>query len=457
VIAPCTWVAVEFVRGEIFLSGYAAGLLAYPLVQVPGMASPAAWLGVYFVSFLVAAVTCAVFARLTLSERSRTPSIATLTCAVVVWAVAWAQLDARARHQGTGTLTPGVVQTNLPQSNKISWGPERELEDMDRFGALTLQLAASEPKPDFILWPETMTPGETLEWQALQALLNDQIGLRMKDGRLLRPDHFYEAMLALQSQVQVPMLVGEDALVGVRISRQQERIRLDKDARYNSAYLLDKGAVQPARYDKVRLTPFGETMPVISRWPWLQNQLLAFGAQGMSFDLNAGQSLTVFDIPVASGEPVRVVAPICFEVMVSDHCRKLVFDGGHRRAEVIANLTNDGWFGDSDIAREKILQVARWRCIELATPMARAANTGISCFIDAQGRVIARGVEGATQSSKVDGILRAAIARGMGSTLYGRVGNLFPVALLVLCAIALGASFVRRKVPAPAGDTRTNR
>jgi apolipoprotein N-acyltransferase len=225
------------------------------------------------------------------------------------------------------------------------------------------------------------------------------------------------------------------------------KVKTSRDARYNSAYLVANGAVQPVRYDKVRLTPFGETMPFISRWPWLQNQLLAFGAGGMRFDLAAGQDLTVIPVPIHDGRTIRLVTPICFESTVNGFCRELVFEKGQRRADLIANLTNDGWFGNSDIAREQHLGIARWRCVELATPMARAANTGISAIVDSKGRILSRGVEGSQQASRNDGILRGPVTLSTATTMFARVGNIFPWTVLGLTTAALAASLVRKWLP----------
>ncbi len=105
-------------------------------------------------------------------------------------------------------------------------------------------------------------------------------------------------------------------------------------------------------------------MPYIRAWPWLQDQLLGLGANGMKFDLAAGTHLTVLNVPVASlGRSIRVVTPVCFEITVASHVRSLVFDeNGQRRADLIASITNDGWFSDTDIARQQHLsRPLRWR------------------------------------------------------------------------------------------------
>jgi apolipoprotein N-acyltransferase len=197
-------------------------------------------------------------------------------------------------------------------------------------------------------------------------------------------------------------------------------------------------------------------MPYIRAWPWLQEQMLGLGANGMKFDLAAGTHLTVLNVPVASlGRSIRVVTPVCFEITVASHVRSLVFgENGQRRADLIASITNDGWFSDTDIARQQHLQAARWRCVELATPMARAANTGISALVDAHGRIVARGVEGNEAGARAQGILIGQVPLGTKATLYARVGDIFGWATLLAGTLALIASFFRRKASPAAEQTK---
>jgi apolipoprotein N-acyltransferase len=242
------------------------------------------------------------------------------------------------------------------------------------------------------------------------------------------------------------MLVGAIGRAGFTVREgPQGGIQFDQRQKFNSVYLINDGRVQPERYDKVRLTPFGETMPYVRLWPWLQDRMLQFGANGMKFDLDFGRQMTVFNVPAASlGRHVRVVTPICFEITIANHVRALAFEHGQRRADVIASITNDGWFGGWDVAREQHLQAARWRALELATPVVRAANTGVSALIDPRGRVLARGIENDPHGSQVGGILVGEVPLGTRTTLYARVGDLLPWTALGSAFVALLASLVRR-------------
>ncbi|MFZ4430409.1 MAG: apolipoprotein N-acyltransferase, partial [Phycisphaerales bacterium] len=213
------------------------------------------------------------------------------------------------------------------------------------------------------------------------------------------------------------------------------------DRRYNSVYLLVDGETSDARYDKVRLTPFGETMPYISNFPSLEAALLDLGARGMRFDLDAGTKQTVFELPRTGGGAFRVATPICFEVTVAPHVRRLVAGRqGVRRADVIINVTNDGWFGSFVPARLQHLQIARWRSLELATPMVRAANTGISCAIDAGGQVRELGPVGAASPALSEGVVPTVVELPGELTMYARSGDVAGWASLAWLAPLLWAA-----------------
>ncbi len=422
-LVPVLWTGIEFCRGELFADGYAWSLIAYPLIDAPRLAAFGHIGGVYGVGFLVALLAGAGADQFLAPTRRRLlPAAALLAIAACgVWA--W---FTRPRVDGKSpSFTVAAIQTNVPQSNKVNWTVERELVDWKRFEDLTRKAVDRSPRPDMVLWPETMMPGMTLEPAAIETLRKEKVVLKVDLGdgpQQLPVTAFADRLLDVQRELGMPFLIGETALDGLRVVSNGDRVGFDSDARYNSVYLVRDGRVSPVRYDKMCLTPFGETMPYISAWPWLQDQLLALGAHGMAFDLARGRRLSVFSVPHAGHPDVRLVTPICFEVTVAPHCRRLVYEGGQRRADIIANVTNDGWFGDFDTAREQHLQIARWRSLELGTPTIRAANTGISTAIDLEGRVTRRGTD-AGGTARTDGPLTAIVELPRVGTIYGRFGD----------------------------------
>ncbi len=436
ILAPA-WVGVEFIRGELFANGYAWGLVAYPLIDAPVLAAAATVGGVYLVSLL----TCIPAACIIDSRAGRRAwSIAGVVTWTLATLMAWPLASA---SKGTGqTVRITAIQTNVAQSNKLAWTMESELSDFARFEAMTEE--AAKDAPDVIVWPETMLPGVTLERQALEELRSKGVyhELRGASGvRRIDADHFAVQVKALSTRVGVPLLLGEDAQEGFRVAPVDDGLEFRYDRRYNSVYLLVDGETSDARYDKVRLTPFGETMPYISNFPSLEAALLDLGARGMRFDLDAGTKETVFELPRTGGGAFRVATPICFEVTVAPHVRRLVAGRqGVRRADVIINVTNDGWFGSFAPARLQHLQIARWRSLELATPMVRAANTGISCAIDSGGRVRELGPVGAASPALSEGVVPTVVELPGELTMYARSGDVAGWASLAWLAPLLWAA-----------------
>jgi apolipoprotein N-acyltransferase len=415
---PVLWLGIEVFRGELLFDGYAWLLIGHPFIDAPRIALLAATLGAYSISFLVAATAGGLAGLAWQLSRVR---IASVAIAALAWGFAtfWIWFTVPRPLYGP-TLKVAVIQTNLPQSNKLGWTPEEQLADFDRFMELTRQAAAG--KPDLIVWPETMFPG-SLDPQAIEELRANEIGWRvpetLRPGGLLKAVEFPDRLLQLHDTSTKPLTVKDDG-------------------QFNSAFLLKDGRVA-ARYDKVQLTPFGEIMPYIHRWPWLQQRLLDFGAGGMSFNLSPGRRPVRLELEVG-GQRIEIGTPICFEVTDSgvnrDHLR-----AGEPIPSLLLNITNDGWFGNFEGGRQQHMEIARWRAVELGVPMVRAANTGISSAFDHRGRPIKIGVDGGG-AAHVDGIMTVEVRPTRPMTPYFRIGNVFAGACLVLPVLLVGAAWL---------------
>jgi apolipoprotein N-acyltransferase len=456
-IAGTILAALDFARGRVILSGYPWYTLSQPMLDIVGVPTLASWIGMHGVNTFVCFLG-ALLALFTLSpDRMRwlwpnpTPNRHFVTGLLFTVSVAIAINLTRVFVSDpapiTGGVPVGVVQTNVPQSNKQSSSLKEKIDQFAAAVALTrdvndLAFAALGDAPAFIAWPETMFPAAALNDDGVNVLRDAPAPYYALAGPMR------DSLLALQSSIGVPMLVGAMALENPRVVDAEEEgyVRLEHDGAFNSVFLVRDGGVQSPRYDKMHLTPFGEVMPLISRSDWLERQLLALGAPGMSFDLSAGDAPTRFEI----GE-LRVATPICFEATMPHVCRKLAFEGGERKANLLLNATNDGWFGRFESGRRDHLLLARWRAAELATPVVRAANTGISCFIDAQGRVYTRSVDGVLQPGRLgsrfssaiafsDAALFARIVPGTGTTLYACTGDVVGwTAFLAGCVLGVFA------------------
>ncbi|MEO1102328.1 MAG: apolipoprotein N-acyltransferase [Pseudomonadota bacterium] len=231
-------------------------------------------------------------------------------------------------------LTVRVVQPAVPQDQK--WDPANRGDIWSRLLALS---ASESDGPDVVVWPETAVPFLYRPTGDVKAALSGALG----DDTLL-----------ITGAVEI-----EDTPQGRRTT--------------NTVYALTPDGAIGGRYDKARLVPFGEFVPLSGILARLGFEALAAG--DASFSAGPGpQTLAVGRLP-----PFQPL--ICYEVIFSD--------AKAEPAEWIVNVTNDAWFGNTPGPRQH-LRHARLRAIERGLPVVRAANTGISAIIDSTGRVSAR-------------------------------------------------------------------
>ncbi len=426
---PMVLVAVEFLRGDLVCSGYAWFFAAHPMVEWPAFVQIASLGGGWLVSLLVGVVAGGLADAVLRTGRVRV--LSPVVALVMLGAfVGWGSMRlSQADEREDRSWEALIVQTNLPMSNKLAWAPEAQIEDFRAFAALTVEGArrafAEGRSPQIAIWPETAVPGFGFEPESLNTL---------RDGSIYPGDRFLTALMQISEAIGRPMLVGSPAYTDLRVEQQQ----FVWDRQFNSAYMVDRDGVH-GRTDKIFLTPFGETMPIISRWDWLEARLLDLGAAGMTFDLeeaDAPRRFTCSASDVGSADAtlgikppdsiVRIGVPICFEITAPWASRRIAFEGGQRQADVLVNISNDGWFGPSDAGRRQHVQVAQLRAVELATPVIRCANTGFSCVIDRFGR------HGSLLPAREAGTFVAAVTPATGVPLASVVGDL--VAWIALVA-----------------------
>ena len=383
-LVPIAWTGLEFLRATIAFDGYPWYLLGQPLVEWLPLAQPADIGGVTLLAILPG-ITGGLLADLVLhrgSGRGRAAACGVATLVLAAW-VGYGLMRLDAPSPTTPGPTILAIQTNLPQSNKVAWTPEQQWEDAVGFARDTVtafrEADAAGQRIDLVAWPETMLPGVGLEPASTTI---------MQDAGWWPGNRFAELAMELQALLEVPLLLGSGSYEGLRIIGEGADGRLEWDRRFNSVYLLDeRGTKATGRYDKVFLTPFGERMPYISAWPWLEQKLLDLGARGMSFDLAAGDQATLLEYRSESGPSIPIGTPICFEDTVPRACRSLVWKDGRKAAAILVNASNDGWFGRSGGPRAAHLQLARFRAIENRVPLVRVVNTGTSAWIDSNGRI----------------------------------------------------------------------
>jgi len=267
----------------------------------------------------------------------------------------------------------GVVQSNVP----VKAGEDTVPFEKIFIDQLNLSVAAFDKEsPALIIWPETMV--ETVLDERYLKLMPDGYASKIINGELVY--HASEGVYVL-----VGAFAGDAEIVN-------DKVKLK--SRYNTAFLYEPN--QPfARqyYNKIRLVPFGEYMPLKKELPFLYKLLLAMTPYDYDYTLDKGEEYKIFKMPVGD-KTYRFAASICFEDTVPAVCRKLVAEDGIKQADWLVNISNDGWFvkktdnkikASSELTQHMAISV--FRAIENRVWIVRCANTGISCVVDSVGNI----------------------------------------------------------------------
>src|SRR5213594_5026527 len=200
---------------------------------------------------------------------------------------------------------------------------------------------------------------------------------------------------------------------------------------YNAALLISDGGERMQVYRKVHLVPFGEYVPGRHRVPLLA-RIVGDQVPG---DFSAGRDYTVFEL---TNSDVQVAPLICFEDTIGELARRFVLPTDtNPGANLLVDITNDGWFLHSAGSHQHLAN-AIFRCIETRRPMVRAANTGVTCFVNEFGRVN-QVLQDETGSTFIEGVLTGAVKVPSESevTFYVRHGELFAKLCAWITLIAL--------------------
>ncbi len=402
---PALWAGLEFFRGEILFTGYAWFLLGNE--SIPLVERTAGTLDQYGRSFALAVAAMASLAMLTrIARRARKERVrgkgveaqlAVLLALVAWWGSGFVGFGQREPVETQAEpLRAAMIQSAVSQEVRTNWNIDQRLEEFGRILRLTALAYDTFPELDVIVWPETMFAGGSLDTQAVAEERAAALAFRTSTGELVPSTLFYDALMQMSAERTpgVDLLIGAIGFESLRIELEEDgSADLTWDRKHNSLFTLRDGAVR-ARADKRRLAPFGEVLPYVDAWPWLRERVLAAAANGMPFDLDPGAPAPApGTIAARDGRRVRFATTICFEVAADDVHRASLLapdpagENG-RGAELIVNVSNDGWFGGSVRAHLNHLHLARVRSAERRTPTLRAANTGICAAIDASGAVL---------------------------------------------------------------------
>jgi apolipoprotein N-acyltransferase len=300
--------------------------------------------------------------------------------------------------------------------------PLTKMQMLDTFSQLSLFPAAGESCNGVPELSSTQCSGGLNQAQRAQA---DDMRSMQPTDLIVWPEaptmfqendpQFRVAMSRLARAADAPVIVGN---IGVDADRTVKR---GYDL-YNSADFIQSNGSFTGRYDKMHLVPFGEYTPY--------KRLFAFAGkllEGVG-DFDPGKRRLLF----ASGGD-RIGTFICYESIFGDEIRQYAQMG----ADVLVNISDDGWYGDTSAAWEH-LNMVRMRAIENHRWVLRATNTGVTTAIDPYGRVVTSAPRHIRTS------LRVGFDYEHDLTFYAAHGDLFAYFCALITAGGLGLGWLRR-------------
>ena len=389
VFAPFFWVALEFARTHLPIIGFPWNLIGYATSGNLALVQLTSVTGIFGLSLLVVGFNALlVWAIASPSLQSRRAVLVTLLILVGV-----GKIGPRFVPRAVPDRVAHLVQTNFAQSESYptNW---MEIHAADMQQLENMSISAARKLPGVIIWPEVPAPFSLQDTKF--AVIADQIAH-------LSGEDF-----------------GQYFLVGV------VDWKLGPDRQWlasNSAVLLDPSGQRKFTYDKIHLVPFGEYVP-LRRWLTFAKSLTV----GIS-DFTPGHTYAVGNLPGG-----RFSVFICYESIVPALVRRFAANG----AELLVNISNDGWFGRSSAPLQHLMML-RVRAVENRRWLLRDTNTGYTVDVDPYGRIVAR-LQPFTRAE-----LDAPYAFRSDLTLYTRFGDWLAWLCVLATLLLLVATFTRRR------------
>ncbi len=400
-LSPFLWVAMELARTYL-ITGFPWNLLGYA-VPFAGLRQIACVTGVYGLSFL-AATTSALGAWAMRSWRRRWPCLVLGGWAALLVLGNWAFAPP---VPAKGPNLALLVQPNVPldEVSATTWAPWLNPTKLNQLVTMSLE-ALSIPErredtaldekgqqhsvgPPLIIWAENPAPFY---------FTRDQV-FRNAVERMAILGRAYVVVNTV-----VPLGPGPSHIT-------------------NSAVVVDPEGREILQYDKMHLVPFGEYVPA-----WAFPDLIG------RITSEAGNFVPGTSYRVAPTPDGAIGIFICYEDIFPQLVRRLTLAG----AQVLVNISNDSWFGDSAAARQE-LEMARLRAIENRRYLLRATNDGITALIDPYGRVEKRIAPHQTT------VLPANFSYRRGQTFYTRHGDVFAWLCTALAGVMVVAAILYRQ------------
>ena len=383
-LIPVCWAASEYGRTHL-LTGFPWNLLASAIIDVWPLVQISRWLGPFGIGALL--VLPSVVLSWLIMTRARTRKRGVIVAATLALLSAW-YLDGASR----GYTTSDAYYRKLPKSRaamlqpdisqEMRWDESNLMSIFERMASMTKR--AVDGRAEVIIWPESTVP---LAYASTE---------------------FFRTYVE-----QISRTHRADVILG-SIARDEA----DESRLWNAAYLVSNG-VTIGHYDKIRLVPFGEYVPMRKFLFFAEKLVRAVGT--FQFGTNDRPLRGRFNYGPA----------ICYEVVFPSVVATQVRHG----ADVIVTITNDAWFGRSSAPRQH-LNSARLRAVETDRYILRAGTTGISAIVDPTGRILEQ------LPLDAEGVLFGEFSPRRTITPYVRFGDWFAIAS---CLLAVGGGAFRSR------------
>ena len=376
---PCTWVLLEYLRSHLF-TGFPWALIGFSQYKNLPVIQISDITGALGVSFLLVFFNTGFY----LIWRGKMKLRIYFICAAILalsLGYGFYKLNRDpACSPDKSKVNVAVIQGNIPQHLKWDVGARDFI--LDRYKELTRE--AAKDNPALIIWPEASVPG----------ILGED-------------DAVFEQVFSLAGSLNIDLLAGA-------VSRS-------RDNYFNSALFIDKSGGLSRAYHKLHLVPFGEFIPFKKTFPFLQT-IAPIG------DIQPGEEYTIFDKPGKFG------VLICFEDLFPELSRRFVKNG----AAFLVNITNDAWYKETSAAAQHF-SASVFRAVENGVYLVRAANTGVSGFVDPRGRIVSPVRDTKGKEIFVRGFSSADICLAAARSFYNRYGDIFVLLCLLLdiCVIII--------------------
>jgi apolipoprotein N-acyltransferase len=347
VAIPAIWVSLEYIRSFLF-TGFPWELMAYTQYKSLHIIQVSDILGLYGVSFLLVLSNSALYIGYLYLTKSgwrgkrvkalhfASSAFIFLFALAIVWFYGKIEIEKVDKIvSASGKAKISVIQGNIEQSEK--WDPALQYSATKKY--LNLSASAAAERPDLIVWPETAAPFYFLYDTGLTEMVQRGI-----------------------AETGTNYLIGSPSFVRKGAGAEY----------YNSAFLIGRDGKVLGKYDKVHLVPFGEYVPFKKWLPFLGKIVEHVG------DFWSGKKGAII---ILNDHGLGVL--ICYELIFPYLSRAEVRNG----ANLLVNITNDAWYGKTS-APYQHFSMTVFRAVENRRALVRAANTGISGFIDPSGRII---------------------------------------------------------------------